>query len=183
MTIKKAKATLRRRHQDLMPFPVSTATTPPPSNLEIIRKSSVYKKEFAAVFGPKAQQVRDFFLEELVPISTALDSGISDAKDVVESAFDGLTPESYQYEVHMANLMREALMLKLVDFVGKVANLSPAQRKTFAAMYLTRKANNGQNIMHQLHEVLGLQRQKQNQPPAQLPPVDARATKKRTRQA
>jgi hypothetical protein len=179
--IKKAKATLRRRQQDLLPFPVSTATTLPPSNLEIIRRSSTYKKEFASVFGPKAEQVRDFFLEELVPISTALDSGISDAKDVVESAFDGMTPESYQYEVHMVNLMREALMLKLVDFVGKVANLTPAQRKTFAAMYLTRKANNGQNIMHQLHEILGVQRQKQNQPAPQLQSVDAGPAKKRPR--
>lgn len=182
MTIKKAKAAVRRKKQELMPYPMSTATTLPPANLEVINRSRSYKTEFASVFGPKSEMVRDFFLEELVPISTALDSGLSDAKDIVASAFDGMSPESYQYEAHMTNLMREALMLKLVDFVAKVANLTPLQRKQFVAMYITRKAStNGQNIMQQLHEVLGMQRQKQDTPKTQLQQVDSGSTRKRTK--
>ena len=182
MTIRKAKKVIKAKALANAPFPIPSTTTPP-SNRDVMLKTKGYTATFAKVFGPKAEAVRDFFLDDLIPTATALDSGISDAKEVISNCFDGLVPESQQYEATLHGLLKEAITLKLVSFVAKLTNLTAAQKKQFDLLCITKLTgsnnNVSQTILSELHQILGVQRQTQKHTEALLQQVDTGAARSR----
>jgi hypothetical protein len=148
-----------------------------PSNLDLIELQKAFSGILPERMQPKQKEVREFLLNDLMPFSLAVQNGTLDAFDVARRTLNE--------EVQGDNVSRtirtltvDAINLKLLTFVSKIAELTPEEARLLLASHLLRASvaiGGGNNVIEQimssLRQFSNVQRQEEerNVPVRQLP--------------
>lgn len=164
---------------------------PVPSNLDIIESQKQFAQLLPSRMGLKQKNVREFILNELLPISLAIQNGTLDAFDVATRTLEtDISSEGVQQT--MKALVIDSLNIRLLSFVTKIAELDISEARLLLASYLLRTntaLGGGQNVIEQimssLRELPIVQRQEEERqlPLREVPGVQERGQRSRSLRA
>jgi hypothetical protein len=110
-----------------------------PSNLPLLKTEKKFKDSLPTLFGSKAEEVRRFILEDLIPSDIAFSSGFLDAQEIGKSTIDE-NLDIGVVQTCLTRLWQDSLELKLLSFVAKTANLNETEFRLLVAKYVMRTA-------------------------------------------
>lgn len=92
-----------------------------PLNEHIEKRSKEFKQGIAPSLAKRIDKVREYFLEELSPLTMAAQAGSDQAKEVLQVALDSeVEPAVLQ---HFETMMRYGVQIKMARFIAKYLNL------------------------------------------------------------
>lgn len=112
------------------------SSAPVPSNKELIHRARRYEEQLPSLMAPKIEEIREFFLMQVLPLLASIKDGMGDGVDVVRLALDE-TPETTAFTRVLTELVKSAITAKTVQFVAKYAELDVAASHTYMAAHIS----------------------------------------------
>lgn len=162
---------LNRMTTSLLKDPSTVA--PLPSNKELIERQATVSQDLSADLHGMTTKVREFILRQVIPFTSSIDYGHSDAVEVIDMAL-GDKPNTAAYFSALRSMAYAALMVKTSLFLADLADLKGEARALFLLQTLPKDAPSGSqdHLMSLLQSAL-------NQPPVQEPVTERRRSKPR----
>lgn len=143
------------------------------SNAHLLDLASRFQKDLPVSIEPKANMVRDFFLNELVPLTLAVQMGFEDGNEVFKNAL-GEEAESRLYAKALNEFVFEACVAKMFSFVSQYADLNQ-QEMEYYQMFFSNKvlpqrdpAHDYQALLSKVQSLLDVQGQKEKHAGSQM---------------
>lgn len=110
-----------------------------PINVEILKRSDSYAKELPNSLKDSITQIREFFLKEIAPKSFALQSGLTQAKSVIEQQVGEIDASEMSWAEKFA---AHSSKLRVLRFIKELFELTDEEAEKLYEMTCTSKQNN-----------------------------------------
>lgn len=119
---------------------------------EIVTRAAAYKKEVSPELQSKIEEIREFFLKEIAPLTMAASGGVVQAHKVVERYVDGKIDQTLIRVFD--EMVARAAKLKLAAFVTDLFGLSDKQTEELFAKPQPAPDKTGQKLTETLDRIV-----------------------------
>lgn len=127
-----------------------------PFNAELIALGNNYRESAPSLLLDKIQQTRDFILQDIAPVLLAVQSGMQDSEDILETAFEE-KPDLDAIFMRIQHVVRQAVDVRITSFAQHITGLSKAEANQFVLMSMSKDLKSHEGIaglLSQIQEVV-----------------------------